>query len=138
MIPVVSTTVPSTFATALAPSVPLVTGETITGTSTRTTQIGTTEAKTSGLSRKELIKSMEEMKLQVFELQKVKEKFVTLEQKYDVSKINFAEEVRKNKGLAQQVKTLEKDLTFEKPLIDIRKILWTNITQSINDVWSSI
>jgi len=55
-----------------------------------------------------------------------------------VSKINFVEEVRKNKGLAQQVKTLEKDLTFEKPLTDIKKILWTNITQSINDVWSSI
>lgn len=81
---------------------------------------------------------MEEMKLQVSELQKVKEKFVTLEQKHDVSKINFAEEVRKNKGLAQQVKTLEKDLTFEKPLTDIRKILWTNITQLINDVWSSL
>jgi len=38
----------------------------------------------------------------------------------------------------KQVKALEKDLTFEKPLIDIRRILWTNITQSINDVWSSI
>lgn len=78
------------------------------------------------------------MKLQVTELQKVKEKFNTLKQKYDVSKINFAEEVRKNKGLTQQVKTLENDLTFERPLTDIRKILWNNITQSINDVWSSI
>ena len=46
--------------------------------------------------------------------------------------------MRKNKGLAQQVKTLERDLTFENPLMDIRKILWTNITQSINDVSSSI
>jgi len=61
-----------------------------------------------------------------------------LEQKYDVSKINFVEEVRKNKGLAQQVKTLERDLTFDNPLTDIKKILWTNITQLINDVWSSI
>jgi len=81
---------------------------------------------------------MEEMKLQVSELQKVKEKFVTLEPNYDVSEINFVEKVRKNKALAQQVKKLEKDLTFENPLRDIRKILWTNITQSINDVWSSI
>ena len=61
-----------------------------------------------------------------------------MEQKYDVSKINFVEEVRKNKGLAQQVKTLERDLTFDNPLTDIKKILWTNITQLINDVWSSI
>jgi len=36
------------------------------------------------------------------------------------------------------VKSLEKDLTFDKPLADIRKILWTNITQSINDVCPSI
>ena len=40
--------------------------------------------------------------------------------------------------MAQQVKTLENGLTFEKPLIDIRNILWTDISQSINDVWSSI
>ena len=46
--------------------------------------------------------------------------------------------MRKNKGLTQQVKTLEKDLTFEKPLTDIKKILWTNIIESINDIWSSI
>lgn len=81
---------------------------------------------------------MEEMKLQVTELQKVKDKFITLEQKYDVSKFNFAGEVRKSKGLTQQVKTLEKDLTFENPLNDIKKILWTNIINSINDIWSSI
>lgn len=126
----VSIAVPSTLATTLAPNVPFATTETITGAVTGTSQVGT-----SSQSTEELIKSMEEMKLQVSELQKVKEKFLTLEQKYDVSKINFAEEVRKNKGLTQQVKTLEKDLTFENPLTNIRK---TNITQLINDVWSSI
>jgi len=46
--------------------------------------------------------------------------------------------VKGNKGLEQKVKSLEKDLTFDRPLIDIRKILWTNITHSINDVWPSI
>ena len=55
-----------------------------------------------------------------------------------MSKFNFVEEVRKNKGLTQQVKTLEKDLTFEKPLTDINKVLWINIIDSINDIWSSI
>ena len=93
VIPMVSTAIPSTLATALAPNVPLVTAEVIIGTST-----GTEPAGTSGLSTEELIKSMEEMKLQVSELQKVKEKFVTLGQKYDVSKANFAEEMRKNEA----------------------------------------
>ena len=82
VIPMVSTVVQSTLATTLAPNVPLATAETITGT---------TQAETSGQSTEELINSMEEMKLQVSELQKVKEKFVTSEQKYDVSKINFTE-----------------------------------------------
>lgn len=40
--------------------------------------------------------------------------------------------------MTQQIKALEKDLSFEKPLTDIRKILWTNIVDSINDIWSSI
>ena len=36
------------------------------------------------------------------------------------------------------MKSLEKDLTFDKPLAEIKKILWANITQSINNVWPSI
>ena len=115
---VVSTAVPSTLTTALAPNVPMAIAATIEAIGT-----GTSQAGTSNQSTEELIKSMEEMKLQVTELQKVKEKFITLEQKYDVSKFNFSEEMRKIKGLTQQIKTLEKDLTFEKPLTDIRKIL---------------
>ena len=63
VIPTVSTIVPSTLETTLAPNVPLVTVEVITGTST-----GTTQARTSGLIIEELIKLMEEMKLQVSEL----------------------------------------------------------------------
>lgn len=36
------------------------------------------------------------------------------------------------------MKSLEKDLTFDKHLTDTKNIIWTNITQSINDVWPSI
>lgn len=74
VIPVVSTTVPSTLATALAPNVPLAIAEVVTVIGT-----GMAPAGTSSLSIDELIKSMEEMKLQVSELQKVNEQFVTLE-----------------------------------------------------------
>lgn len=78
------------------------------------------------------------MRLHVTKLQTVKEQFATLEQKYDLSKINFVEKVRENKGLEQKVKSLEKDLTFDRLLVEIRKIIWANITQSINDFWPSI
>ena len=36
------------------------------------------------------------------------------------------------------MKTLEKELAFDKPLKEIRKILWANIIQSINEIWLSI
>ena len=37
-----------------------------------------------------------------------------------------------------RIKTLEKELTFEKALRDIKEILWTNIINFIKDIWSSI
>lgn len=93
VIPVVSTAVPSTLATTLIHNVPMATAELVTGTSTRTTP-----TRTLGLSTKELIKSKEEMKLQVSKLQKVKEKYVTLEQSYDLSKIILHKRLGKIKG----------------------------------------
>ena len=80
---------------------------------------------------------MEDMKLQVSELKQVKEKLVKI-RNYDLSKINILEKTREIKSLENKVKTLEKDLTFDKPLLEIKKILWADITQSINDVWPSI
>ena len=61
-----------------------------------------------------------------------------MEQKYDLSKINVAEKTREINRLEKLVKALEKDLTLEKPLNEIKEILWDNIIQSIYDVWPSI
>ena len=110
----------------------------ITGTTTTDQSTGLLQGSTSNLSIEELIKSMEELKLQVTELQKKKVQFITLEQKYDLSKMSVAEKTREVNRLEKLVKTLEKDLTLEKPLKEIKEILWSNITQSINDVWPSI
>jgi len=81
---------------------------------------------------------MEDLKLQVSELNKVKEQYAKMEQSYDLSKINVAEKTREIKVLENKVKSLEKDLTFDKPLTEIKRIIWANVTQSINDVWPSI
>jgi len=61
VIPVVSTAVPSTLGTTLAPNLPTTTIEVATGTTTT----GTTQDSTANLSTEELIKSMKDMKLQV-------------------------------------------------------------------------
>ena len=90
------------------------------------------------MSSEELIKSMNELKLQVTELQHTKLQLINLEQRYDLSKMSVADKTREVKRLENLVKALEKDLTLEKPLKEINEILWDNIIQSIKDVWSSI
>lgn len=133
MIPVVSTLVPSTLGATLAPNIPTVTAEVVTSTTT-TGKTRVAHDSTVNLSTEELIKSMEDMKLQVSKLKKVQDKYVNLEQRYVLSKINVAEKKREIKGLENLVTSFEKDLAFEKPLTEIKKILWANITQSINDI----
>ena len=81
---------------------------------------------------------MEELKLQVSELKLVKEKLVKVEKNYDKSKMNVVEKTREIKTLENKVRALEKDLSLDKPLAEIRGSLWTNINQSLSDVWRSI
>lgn len=54
-----------------------------------------------------------------------------VEKGYDKSKISVVEKRREVKSLENKVKTLEKDLTTDKPLAEIKGILWTNINQSL-------
>ena len=90
------------------------------------------------MTTEELIKAMEDLKLQVSELKEAKEKLAKLEVSYDKSKMNVAEKIREVKALENKVKALEKDLSLDKPLGEIRGILWANIGQSLIDIWKSI
>ena len=117
---------------------PASTTEMIAGTTTTGQPTELSQIQTSNLNTEELIKSMEEMKLQVTELQKTKVQLTTLEQKYDLSKMNVVDKTREVNKLENLVSKLEKDLTLEKPLKEINEILWDNIIQSIRDVWPSI
>ena len=124
------TAAPSTLITALPPTVSASTA----GTTSTTTALGSSTV----MSIEQLIKSMEELKLQVSELMQVKEKLAKVEQSYDKSKMNVADKTREIKALENKGRALEKDLSLDKPLAEMRGILWTNITQSLSDVWKSI
>ena len=93
---------------------------------------------TSDKGSDESIKAMNELKLQVTELQSLKFQLSTLENKYDQSKMSVAEKTREIKKLEKLVKALEKDLTMERPVSELKEILWYNIIQSIKNIWSSI
>ena len=85
-----------------------------------------------------MIKAMEELKLQVSELNVVKEKLAKLEKNYEKSKMNLAKKIREVKTLENKVRALEKDLSLDKPLAEIKGILWSNINQSLSNMWRSI
>ena len=90
VIPMVSIEVPSNIATYLAPKIPPAIALPVT-TTTSTSEA----AVTSTRQIEDLIKSTEEMKIQVTEIKKLKEMVTSLENKYKLSQINYTEEERK-------------------------------------------
>lgn len=71
-------------------------------------------------------------------MKEAKEKLAKLEVSYDKSKMNVAEKTREVKALENKVKALEKDLSLDKPLGEIKGILWANISELFSNVWRSI
>lgn len=130
IIPTVSTTLPSTLAAMLAPTRPPATTLPVTGTSMST---WTSTEKTA-----KLVKAMEEMTIQATKLKKLREQVSSLETDYKLAWIQQKEEAQKNQRMGERIKVLEKDLTLQQPLGDMKQILRTNIIGSINDVWPSI
>lgn len=68
-------------------------------TGTPATTATTTAGNNTTMTTEELIKAMEELKLQVSELKGTKEKLVKLEISYDKSKMSVAEKTREVKSL---------------------------------------
>ena len=67
------------------------------------------------------------------ELNGAKENLAKLNEKYDKSKQNVAKKGREIKTLKERIKELEKELTLDKVVAEIRTVLWTHIGQSIMD-----
>ena len=107
-----------------ATSLPITTESTTTGTSTEKTT--------------ELVKAMEEMSIQATELKRLKEKVISLETDYQLAQIQQKEEAQKGLRMGERIKFLEKYLTLQKPLGEIKEMLWANIIDSVNDIWASI
>lgn len=103
VVPIVSTEVPSTIAATLTPKIPLTIAPPVIATSS-TSEAATTSTKQT----EDLIKSMEEMKIQATEIQKLKEMVTILEHNYEISQINYTEEERKIRRMTDRIKTLEK------------------------------
>ena len=90
------------------------------------------------LSMQTMMKELQALEAHMVELKDAKEKLAQLEEKYDKSKQHVAERTREIRALEKKIKELEKELTMDKIIADIKKILWARIGQSIIDQWQSI
>jgi len=102
-----------------------------------TTTTATSEQATS-LSMQNMMKDIEALELQMAELKEAKEKLANIEEKYDKSKQDVAKKAREVKALEKRIRELEKELTVDKTLAEVKRILWAKIAQSITDQWQSI
>jgi len=76
------------------------------------------------MSMEEMMKAVKELEIQMMELKEAKEKLAKLEASYDKSEMIVAEKTREIKTLDNKIKSLEKELTLDKALVEIKKILW--------------
>ena len=67
------------------------------------------------------------------ELNQAKDTLAKINEKYDKSKQNVAEREREVKALKKRITDLEKELTLDKVTVELKRILWANIGQSITD-----
>jgi len=81
------------------------------------------------------MKEIQALEAQMVELKDAKDKLAQLEEKYDKSKHHLAERTREVRTLEKKIKELEKELTLDKTIAEIKKILWARIGQSITDHW---
>lgn len=106
VIPIVTTVVPSTLATSLAPIAPMAIAQPISTKSTSVTGTSSDEAS-------KLVKDMEEMSIWTTEMNNLKEKLISMETDYKLAKIMHKEEVEKAIRTSERLKALEKDLTLK-------------------------
>lgn len=81
---------------------------------------------------------MKEMSVHTTELKKIKEQVTSLENNCKLAQIWHKEETQRNLRMAERIKSLDKDLTLQELLGDMKEILRADIIDSINVVWPSI
>jgi len=130
---------PQTVPTGVAVPPAAATPPTIPATTTATdATAATTTVLESSMSMDELTKAIKELELQATKIKEAKERLAKLEEKHDKSKMIVAEQSREIKALKDRVKTLVKELSLDRTLAEIKKILWAKINQSITSQWRSV
>lgn len=130
-IPIIIADIPSTLGENLAPKELLATAVSVQSGTTSQIESSTSQVQQTNDVGK-IFKSMEEMKLKTKEINSLKKTIQTMEVSNKATLINANNYEKKAKRLEEQVKSLQKDLSFTTQISYIKNHLWTNIIEAIH------
>ena len=107
-------------------------------TAPSTSAVAPTTEQAPSLDMQKLKNEIQALEAQMAELKEARENLVKLNERYDKSKQTVAEKGREIKALKDKIKELEKELTLDKVIAELKTVLWANIGQSITDQWQYI
>jgi hypothetical protein len=86
----------------------------------------------------DLAKSMEKMNLQETEISRLKKEVENLQELKTSFQTSLSKEKQVNEHIRKELQQLQKQTMAGKTLAEVKEIVWTDITKSINEIWPMI
>jgi hypothetical protein len=86
----------------------------------------------------DLAKSMEKMNLQETEINRLKKEVENLQDLNTSFQTSLSKEKKVNEHIRKELQKLQKQTMAGKTLDEVKEIVWTDITKSINEIWPMI
>ena len=86
----------------------------------------------------DLAKSMERMNLQESEISRLKKEVENLQELKTSFQISLAKEKQVNEQMKKKLQQLEKQTMAGKTLAEVKELVWTDISKSINEIWPMV
>ena len=86
----------------------------------------------------DLAKSMERMNLQELEINKLKKEVGNLQELKTSFQTSLSKEKQVNEKIRKELQQLQKQTMARKTLVEVKEIVWTNISKSINEIWPMV
>jgi hypothetical protein len=86
----------------------------------------------------DLAKSMERMNLQESEISRLKKEVENLQELKDFFQTSLSKEKQVNEQIRKELQQLQKQTMAGKTLAEVKELVWTDISKSINEIWPMV
>jgi DNA gyrase/topoisomerase IV subunit A len=86
----------------------------------------------------DLAKSMERMNLQESEIGRLKKELENLQELKNSFQTSLSKEKQVNDQIRKELQQLQKQTLAGKTLAEVKELVWTNISKSINEIWPMV